>query len=938
MAYFRHPLPTNLIILSFLLSLVMSVFTDLNPRIKAALKELGISRPTDAQARMIPPSLEGENLLLVAPTGIGKTEAAILPIFHNILESGPKGFHTLYITPLRALNRDMMKRMTWFGERLGITVGVRHGDTSQYDRRKQVLKPPQILITTPETFQIMMTGSRLKELLKNVRHVIVDEIHELAQDERGAQLSIGLERLKVLTGRDIQRIGLSATVGTPEKVADFLRGSSRKVRIINVARDKKMRVRVSSPEPIKGDEKLADIIQSDEDTAARMRFCSEQIKAHNSTLLFVNTRDSAEILGARFHLIDPDHPIGVHHGSLSRDIRIQMEDEFKSQMLNALICTSSLELGIDVGSADFTIQYNSPREVSRLVQRLGRSGHRIGEVSRGVIVTDTIDDIFESMVVARRALAGELEGTEIRSNPLVVLANQVVAHIMQMGDENTDKFYDIVKRAYPFRELDKDSYLDVMEQLADMRLIWLEGDEFRRSRNSRLHFFDNISMIPDERTFRVVDITTRKHIGKLDESFVVAYAEPTASLIVRGRPWQIVSIEEDTILVEPSMGLGTVPSWSGEDIPVPHAIAQEVGRLREKENYGDYPVMANGRKKAREFLASHKVKCPVPTHNVMTIEAQDRMVIINACFGTKINETLGKLVSALLMARLGESIAVRCDPYRVMLQLPRIVNIEIIKEIFTKTNPDTVTDILRMYLRNTAYLRWKFVYVAKKFGAIRKDADYRSINIEKVMGAFSGTPLMREAINKTVYENLDIPGAIQVIRDIQSGKISLEPSPLSPIGKEGMEQRMDMMMPSRPTHAILMALKKRLERERVIQVCMNCHAKSVRSVSSIPEKISCQSCGGVMVAIVRRNQMDRLKLLKKKDPNPEEKKDIRNLMKTASLISSHGKRAVLALAARGVGPGNTARIVSRLYQDEDEFLAAILDAEVKYARTKRFWD
>ncbi|MCK5039054.1 MAG: DEAD/DEAH box helicase, partial [Thermoplasmata archaeon] len=739
----------------------MSVFTDLNPKIKEALKELRIFRPTDAQAQMIPPSLKGENLLLVAPTGIGKTEAAILPIFHNILEIEPKGFNTLYITPLRALNRDMMKRMTWFGERLGITVGVRHGDTTTNDRRKQVLKPPQILITTPETFQIMMTGSRLKELLKNVRHVIVDEIHELAQDERGAQLSIGMERLRVLTGCDFQRIGLSATVGTPDKVAAFLRGSSREVRIINVARDKKMMVKVSSPEPQEGDDKLADTIHSDEGTAARMRFCSEQIKAHNSTLLFVNTRDSAEILGARFHLTDPDHPIGVHHGSLSKDIRIQMEDEFKSQMINALICTSSLELGIDVGSADFTIQYNSPREVSRLVQRLGRSGHKIGEVSRGVIVTDTNDDIFESMVVARRALAGELEGTEIRSDPLVVLANQVIAHIMQMGDEKVDRFYKIVKGAYPFKGLDKDSYLDVIEQLADMRLIWLEEDEFRRTRNSRTYFFDNVSMIPDERTFRVVDITTRKHIGKLDESFVVAYAEPTASLIVRGRPWQIVSIEEDTILVEPSMGLGTVPSWSGEDIPVPYAIAQEVGRLRENENFEDYPAMANGRNKAKEFLATHNAKCPMPTHRAITIEAVDKMVIINACFGTKVNETLGKLISALLMARLGESVAVRCDPYRVMLQLPRVVNIALIQDILTKTDPNTITEILRLYLRNTAYLRWKFVYVAKKFGAIRKDADYRSINIEKVMGAFSGTTLMREAVNKTVYENLDIPKAVE---------------------------------------------------------------------------------------------------------------------------------------------------------------------------------
>ncbi len=910
----------------------------MDPRIRDAMKELGISRPTDAQAQVIPVSLEGKNVLLVAPTGIGKTEAAILPIFHKILETEPAGFHTLYITPLRALNRDMMKRMTWFGERLGITVSVRHGDTTQNDRRKQVLKPPQILITTPETFQIMMTGSRLKNILKNVKHVIVDEIHELAQDERGAQLSIGLERLRVLADHDFQRIGLSATVGTPEEVARFLRGSSSPIEIVNVARDKRMSVKVSSPVPEKGDVLLADTIHSDEDTAARLRFCSEQIKAHNSTLLFVNTRDSAEILGARFHLIDPDHPVGVHHGSLSKDIRIQMEDEFKSQMLDALICTSSLELGIDVGSADFTIQYNSPREVSRLVQRLGRSGHKIGQLSKGVIVTDTPDDILESLVVARRALAGELEQTDIRKNPLVVLANQVIAHAMQVGDENIEEFFKIVTRAYPFQTLDREEYDRVVEQLGEIRVIRVEDDEFRRNKRSRLHFFDNVSMIPDERTFRVVDITTRKPIGKLDESFVVAYAEPTASLIVRGRPWNIVSLEEDTILVEPSLGLGTVPSWSGEDIPIPYAIAQEVGRLRERENYDDYPARANARDKAQEFLAGQRAKCLMPTDKLMTIETSDRTIVINACFGTKVNETLGKLVSALLMARLGESVAVRTDPYRIMLLLPRMINIDIVEDIFRKTDPVTVNDILKLYLRNTAYLRWKFVYVAKKFGAIRKDADYRSLNIERIMGTYAGTSIMKESVNKTVYENLNIPLATQIIEKIQSGEIALERSALSPIGKEGIEQRMDMMMPARPTHAILMALKKRLEKERMVQVCMNCNSKTIRSVASIPDRVSCERCGGVMVATIRRHQMDNLKLLKKKNPTPAEKKEIKNMMKTASLMSNHGQRAALCLAARGVGPGNAALILQRSYQDEDDFLAAILNSEVKYARTKRFWD
>ncbi len=916
----------------------MSVFKSLDERIQAAVAELGINKPTDAQIEVIPRLLARKNTLLVAPTGIGKTEAAILPIFDDILNNKPEGFYCLYVTPLRALNRDMLKRMRWFAERLDITVGVRHGDTTQAERRKQALKPPQILITTPETFQIMMTGKRLKEHMENVHWLVVDEIHELAQDERGTQLSVGMERLKVLVDRDFTRIGLSATVGTPEEVSRFLRGSSKPVGIVNVAKSKKMKIHVQSPNPKKGDEVIADIVHSDTEFAARLRTCKIIVEKHESTLFFVNTRDAAEIIATRFHLWQPDFPMGVHHGSLSKPIRIQMEDEFKAQILKGLICTSSLELGIDVGSADYTIQYNSPRQVSRLVQRIGRAGHKIGQTSRGTIITDNADDIFEAVVISRRALAGELEETVIRENPITVLANQIVAQIMQTGDDSLEDFYKIVTRAYPFRNLAREKFDEIVRQLSDLRIIWLDGDNFSRNRNSRMHFFDNISMIPDERTYLVVDITTRRPIGKLDESFVVAYAEPNAPLIVRGRTWKIVEIQDEIILVEPSKTLGAVPSWVGEEITVPFSIAQEVGRLRRLKNFDDYPIVKDAFEKAADYLEGQSKKHPMATDKKITLEDADRILIINACFGSKVNETLGKLISALLMARLGESVAVSSDPYRVMLQLPRRVNPSMVEEILKTTKPDTLESLMSLYLRRAAYTKWKFVYVAKKFGALKKDADYRSLNMDRLMESFEDTPMFEEAIAKTLHENLDIENTKKVLTDIQSGKIGIEKTGLSPIGQAGLEAKMDMMVPRRPTHAILAALKSRLERERVMVVCMNCHNKFRRSVTAIDERMHCDKCGAVMLAILRRSDTDKVRLLRKKNPTPEEKKEIKNFMKSANLVMTHGKRAVLALAARGVGPGNAAKLLSRLYDDEDEFLAAILAAEVQFARTRRFWD
>lgn len=919
--------------------MAMNPFELLDPRLRSALAELGIKEPSEAQKQVIPRILKKEQVLLVAPTGIGKTEAAMLPIFDDLLKTESPGFCVLYVTPLRALNRDMLRRLEWFGEKLGITVGVRHGDTTQNERNKQSKNPPQILITTPETFQIMFTGKNLLRHLKNVRWVVVDEIHEMAQDERGAQLSVGLERLAEMVEKPFVRVGLSATVGSPEVVALFLQGGSPPVKIINVARDKKMVLTVSCPKPNAGDNDLSDKIRTDLDSTARLRRCRDLIDGNTSTLLFVNTRNTAEVLAARFHLMDETYPIGVHHGSLSKQIRVQMEEEFKAGVLKGLICTSSLELGIDIGSADFTVQYNSPRQVTRLIQRVGRAGHTIGATSRGEIICDNPDDVLEAAVIARRSLSGDMEGTGIRKAPLTVLANQIVAAAMEGNDWNPEDFFRIMKRAYPFRDLDRAMFDRVLNQLFDMRLIWLGEDRIGRSKHSRLHFFDNVSMIPDERTYKVVDLTTRRIIGTLDEGFVVAYARPNEPFIVRGLPWKFVEIEEDTVLVEPAKELGVVASWSGEDIPVPFGVSQEVGRLRNAMNFEGYCMDAEATAVATEYIASQtRDGALMPSDNLITIEMEGRLAVINSCFGSKVNETLGKVIAALLMSKQGESLVVNSDAYRIVLQLSRPVDRSAIPDILMKTPPGNVESLLRLYLKHSTYLRWKFIHVAKKFGAIRKDADYRMMNMDKIMQAFEGTPLMEEAIEKCLWELLDPEKTSEVLGSIQAGKIAIEYSKMSPFGKAGIEARGDLMLPSRPTHAILMAMKSRLEKETVALVCTHCRRKSIRQVGLLEDRLDCRACGSVMVAVIRRLDIADIQLLDKKNPTSEEMKTVKKIMKTANLVMVHGKKAVLALAARGVGPDNAARILAMPHEQEDDFLAAILAAEVKFARTKRFWD
>src|SRR2546426_4196271 len=560
----------------------------LDSRIIEVLAKLGFHEFTEPQRQAIPRIMAGKSVLVIAPTGIGKTEAAILPILHKILNEKPEPVSCLYITPLRALNRDMLRRMSFFGEQLGLRIAVRHGDTPARERAEITRHPPDVLITTPETFQILFTGRHVRDQLRTLRWVVIDEIHELAGDDRGAQLAVGLERLVELVGRDVQRIGLSATVGTPEEVAGFLGGGGREVEGIKVPIPKGIRIHVEGPIPSLDDKDIAEKLHLQEIQAAAIRQCHELIGSHRSTLFFVNTRDTAEFLSSRTHTWFPDASLGVHHGSLSKEVRIQMEDDFKAGVLKGLICTSSLELGIDVGSADFVLQYNSPREVSRLVQRIGRSGHGVGEVSDGLVVATHEDDFAEAVVIARRALAEELEPIAVRQDDLAVLANQVVAMAMTRPSISIDEGYEVARRAFPCRGLKRVDFVEVVEQLASLRRIWYKEGRFGRSPASRLYFLENISMIPDVHTYRVIDVSSRRMIGTLDEWFVAENAKLGATFVMRGTTWRFVEFKEDHLLVEAVREIGDVPSWIGEGIPVAFALAQEVGRLRGTLDFGGY--------------------------------------------------------------------------------------------------------------------------------------------------------------------------------------------------------------------------------------------------------------------------------------------------------------------------------------------------------------
>ncbi|MGB2826410.1 MAG: ATP-dependent helicase, partial [Thermoplasmata archaeon] len=584
-----------------------------------------------------------------------------------------------------------------------------------------------------------------------------------------------------------------------------------------------------------------------------------------------------------------------------------------------------------------TIQFNSPRQVTRLIQRVGRSGHRHDAVSFGAVISTGPLETAESLVIARRAMVEELEKYTIRGNPLGVLANQLVAMTLTEPRVDKEEGFETVTRAYPFRRLLRSDFDEVLRLLGELHVIWNDEGTFRRKTSGRTYFYENISMIPDERTYRIMEVSSRAIIGTLDESFVASYAEPYATFVARGRTWRVVEIDEDDVLVEEVHEIGATPSWVGEEIPVPYEIAQEVGAMRRLLTLDVYPGDDDARREIRAWVEAQG-DLPLPTDKRVTIEQGDGVIVINCCFGSKVNETLSKLITSLLAARFGESVGVQTEPYSIVLETPRGVTAGDVLKVIKETDPDSLEPLMRIILRNSSYLRWQFLHVAKKFGAVRKDADYRMLNISRLMEVFEHTPIFEEAIAKTLWENMDVETTSAVLHRMQEGGIDVMVGPLSPIGEQAIGKRQELMQPKRADKTVLMALKTRLLSEDVVMVCMNCRVQKRSVVENLPDRIKCQKCDGVLLAAIQPYAKKEFALLRKGAASDEETRLLKKMYKNANLVMAHGRKAVMALVARGVGPDTAGRILARYHLEEYEFLKDILEAEVSYARTKRFWD
>ncbi len=609
--------------------------------------------PTAAQVGGWPPIVAGQHTLICAPTGSGKTLAAFLSAIDSLVTSPPPEDRTrrtrvLYISPLRALAFDVEKNLRaplagigLAAERLELAavmpeVAMRTGDTPSRQRQQLIRRPPDLLITTPESLYLMLTSSAA-ETLAGVETVIVDEIHALAPTKRGAHLALSLERLEELTERPPQRIGLSATQRPLEEVARFLGGYTapnqpRPVTIVDAGIGKPLDVQVIIPVEDMGDLSVGAPTSPTDDPAAggyagtgSARNSSiwpsvyprilDQVLEHRSTIIFCNARRLAERLAAKLNELAEERGIGVdpetgrrredlvkaHHGSLAREQRIVVEDQLKRGDLRAIVATSSLELGIDMGAVDLVIQVESPGAVSRGLQRIGRAGHQVGEPSKGSIYPKHRGDLLEAAVVTRRMLDGEIESTRYLRNPLDVLAQQIVAHTAARGETPVADLAALVRRTANFAELSDEQLANTLDLLAGRypseefselrpRVVWNRATDMVRPRDGAKRLaVTSGGTIPDRGLFGVF-LPDGTRVGELDEEMVYE-SRPGETFLLGASTWRIEDITFERVTVTPAPGEpGKMPFWHGDrpgrPLELGRALGAFVRELRELPAYG----------------------------------------------------------------------------------------------------------------------------------------------------------------------------------------------------------------------------------------------------------------------------------------------------------------------------------------------------------------
>ncbi len=783
------------------------------------------AQPTAVQERGWQEVASGRHVLMAAPTGSGKTLAAFLWCLDRLaaepMPADAERCRVLYVSPLKALAHDVDRnlRSPLVGirrqmESQGLTppdiaVAIRTGDTPADARRSMERHPPDILITTPESLFLILT-SAARRILAPVRWLIVDEIHSVASTKRGSHLALSLERLCELTRVEPQRIGLSATQRPLEEVARFLGGSERDVAIVDAGRLKTMDVRVEVPV-----EDMTRLTDEDEDSAKGQNSIwpaiyprlLQLILEHRSTIVFVNSRRLAERIAARINELAEQELVRAHHGSIAREQRLLIEDELKAGRLRGLVATSTLELGIDMGAVDLVLQIEAPPTVAAGIQRVGRAGHSVGEVSRGVVIPKFRGDLLESAAVVEGMLEGRIESTVVPRKPLDVLAQQVVA-MCALDEWPVEKLGRVVRRAYPYADLGPRAFESVLDMLSGRypsdefvelrpRIVWdrVAGKVRGRAGAQRLAV-TNPGTIPDRGLYSVNLAEDGRRVGELDEEMV--YETRVGEAFVLGAStWRIVDITPSQVIVTPAPGEpGKIAFWKADAPNRPVELGAALGkmvrelramspdaaakRLRERAGFDDLAI-----KNLLAYLDDQAAATgTVPDDRNIVVErfrdeVGDWRVCIHTPFGGRVHAPLAMALEAHLREKLGVDARSLWTDDGIAMHLPEVEAPPPLDELIL--DPEEVQALVSAQLPASALFAARFRDNAARSLLLPKrrpgqrtplwQQRMRSAGLLQVAGRYPDFPILAETWREVMSDHFDMPALTALMRAVRSREI-----------------------------------------------------------------------------------------------------------------------------------------------------------------------
>ncbi|MCX8198825.1 MAG: DEAD/DEAH box helicase [Sulfolobales archaeon] len=918
------------------------------------LEELGYEKLSAIQAKAFKYITLNYTTIIVAPTGSGKTEAALIPVMNILSMKKAKPISVIYVTPLRALNRDLELRIGRLSTCFELRVAVRHGDTPVSLRKKIKESPPHILLTTPESFQYIVADEIYRKYLSNLHYVVIDEFREMISSKRGMELLSAINIVERIIGRRLVKVCLTASLTNVLKAIELI-DSPTYVQVIESSASKSAHISIETPGKIVAERNGQEL----------EIWLGKLVEGQRHAIIFTNTRDTAENIA--WHLSNLSKLYGrvsVHHGSLSKESRVSTEKAFREGKLKAVVATSSLELGIDVGHIDYVIQYMSPRQAVRLMQRIGRSVHRITGVSRGAIVTTrNFYDILESIVLAGRTLMGILEKEEIPDKPLDVLAHQVALRVMMSPGIRKADLYVEFHSSRVFHGLDLDSFNEVLGFLEELKVIRVINEEIYPGRRLKQYFY-RVTMIPEVKVANVVELSTGKVIGSLNEEFIVTSLEENATFILAGSLWRFIGYDRERgkLYVEPveESFKALIPRWEGESIPVEHSVARHAGafvRMAIKEGLAEalkrfglsnVYISSESREYIEEVLKELKKNNITPTDNTIVVELMKDpgVIVLYGFFGSKVANLLKEIALSVVRRTITPNSHGYATPYYIILEFEDVrptmnqVN-ELIKELSSVAKSSDYEDLIKRVIENSSAYLWRTFFVAQRFGVI--DPESRVKVTKSMLQRLSKTIIGKEALKETLLRDYDVADTVKLLKDL-GRLINVKTILWTPEREYTLFREAISRLLSKPVkyYSIdLSAYKSRLLRRRVSLLCLHCGYIWRMKVEEVinSKNIICKKCNATLVAVIKgdgaREQGVFTKLRNRSRLCKKERRIMDGLMLRAMLTSRYGSIVSLIIAGRGVGNREAIKILNEAKSEEDA-IRMIYDVEKRFVKIMKY--